>query len=106
MEGFKVVFTKTAEKDLNTLGVKTRYKILQATKVLEVSPFPRANVIKKLKGAKISLYRLRVGDFRVIYHIDGRKIAILFAVSRKNLEKKLKALLARNKREHLRLGDV
>ncbi|MBU1121631.1 MAG: type II toxin-antitoxin system RelE/ParE family toxin [Candidatus Omnitrophica bacterium] len=93
MEEFKITFTKTAGKDLNALDVTTRYKILQATKGLEISPFPRGNTVKKLKGAKISLYRLRVGDFRIAYHIDGRKIAILFIVDRKDLEKKLKAFL-------------
>lgn len=93
MEEFKIIFTKTAEKDLETLEVKTRYKILQALKGLATAPFPRGNIIKKLKGAKIALYRLRVGDFRVVYHIDGRKIAILFIVDRKDLEKKLKAFL-------------
>ncbi len=93
MEEFKIIFTKTAEKDLNTLDIKTKYKILQAAKRLETAPFPRGNTVKKLKGAKISLYRLRVGDFRVIYHIDDRKIVILFIVDRKDLEKKLKAFL-------------
>ncbi|MBU1784137.1 MAG: type II toxin-antitoxin system RelE/ParE family toxin [Candidatus Omnitrophica bacterium] len=93
MEEFKISFTKTAEKDLNALDVKTRYKILQAAKKLKISPFPKGNIVKKLKGAKISLYRLRIGDFRIVYHIDGRKIAILFIVDRKDLEKKLKAFL-------------
>lgn len=93
MEEFKITFTKTAEKDLNALDGKTRCKILHATKGLEISPFPRGNTVKKLKGVKISLYRLRAGDFRVVYHIDGRKIAVLFIVDRKNLEKKLKAFL-------------
>ena len=93
MEEFKITFTKTAEKDLNALDVKTRYKILQTAKSLETAPFPRGNIIKKLKGAKLSLYRLRVGDFRVIYHVDARKIVILFIVDRKDLEKKLKVFL-------------
>ncbi|MCG2712477.1 MAG: type II toxin-antitoxin system RelE/ParE family toxin [Candidatus Omnitrophica bacterium] len=93
MDEFKVVFTKAAEKDLNTLDTKTKYKILQAVKGLEASPFPRGDTIKKLKGAKISLYRLRVSDFRVVYHIDGRKIAVFLIVDRKDLEKKLKAFL-------------
>jgi len=93
LEEFKIIFTKTAEKDLSSLGVKTRYKILQAAKGLERAPFPRGNTIKKLKGSKIPLYRLRVGDFRVVYHIDTRKIAVLFIVDRKDLEKKLKAFL-------------
>ena len=91
MEEFKIIFTKVAEKDINALDVKTRYKILLVIKGLSVSPFPGGNTIKKLRGVKISLYRLRVGSFRAVYHIDGKKIAILFIVDRKNLEKKLKA---------------
>jgi len=93
LEEFKIIFTKTAEKDLNALDVKARYKILQAAKGLETAPFPRGNIIKKLKGAKFPLYRLRAGNFRAVYHIDGRKIAVLFIVDRKDLEKKLKAFL-------------
>ncbi|MBU3933181.1 MAG: type II toxin-antitoxin system RelE/ParE family toxin [Candidatus Omnitrophica bacterium] len=93
MAEFKAIFTKVAEKDLDALDPKTRLRILQATKALEASPFPRADTVKKLKGAKIALYRLRVGDFRVVYHIDGRKIAVLFVVDRKDLEKRLKAFL-------------
>ena len=94
MVEFKVVFTKIAEKDINRLGPKIRLKVLQVIKGLEVSPFPRGNAIKKLKGTKISLYRLRVGDFRAVYHIDSKKVVILFIVDRKNLEKKLKVFLS------------
>jgi len=93
LEEFKIVFTKVAEKGINTLDTKTKYKIFQCAKGLEASPFPRGDTIKKFKGSKISLYRLRVGDFRVVYHIDRRKIAILFITDRKDLEKKLKAFL-------------
>ena len=93
MDEFKVIFTKLAEKDLNALDPRTRLRILQSTKGLEAFPFPRGDTVKKLKGAKIALYRLRVGDFRVVYHMDGRKVVVLFVVARKDLEKKLKALL-------------
>ena len=34
--------------------------------------------VKKLKG-KLNIYRVRMGDFRVIFHDDGVQIAILFA---------------------------
>ena len=92
MGEFKVVFTKVAQKDLNGLDAKTRLRVLQATKGLKTAPFPRGNIVKKFRGAKISLYRLRTGDFRIVYHIDGKNVAILFIVDRKDLEKRLKAL--------------
>ena len=89
----KIVFTKVACKDLDKFNPRTRLKILQATKSLGISPFPRGNAIKRLKGTRIPIYRLRIGDFRVVYHIDGKKIAILLVVDRKDFEKKLKAFL-------------
>ena len=90
LEEFKVVLTKVAQKDIDNLEPKTRLKVLQATKELKASPFPKSNIIKKLKGIKIALYRLRVGNFRVVYCIDHRNVVILFVADRKGLEKKLK----------------
>ncbi len=90
LEEFKVALTKVAQKDIDKLEPKTKLKVLQATKELKVSPFPKSNIIKRLKGVKIALYRLRVGDFRVVYHIDHKNVVILFVVDRKDLEKELK----------------
>jgi mRNA interferase RelE/StbE len=93
LEEFEVVFTKVAQKDIEKLESKTRLRVLQATKGLGTSPFPRGDAIKRLKGTKIPLYRLRIGDFRIVYHIDGKKIAIFLIADRKDLEKKLRSLL-------------
>ena len=93
MKKYKLIFTKSAANDLNALVPKTRLRILNSTKTLEDNPFPRGNTIKRIKGAKIPLYRLRVGDYRVIYYIDGKNIPIILIVARKDLEKRLKSLL-------------
>ena len=93
MERFEIVFTKVAIKDLEKFDPNTRLKILEEIKELQRSPFPEGNIIKKLKGAKVPLYRLRAGDFRVVYHIDGRKVVVFFIVNRKDLERKLKSFL-------------
>jgi len=92
LERFKVVFAKVAVKDLNRLEPRTRFRILDAIKELEVFPFPKGGNIKKLKGASIPIYRLRVGDSRIVYHINKREVVVLFIVGRKDLEKKLKTL--------------
>ena len=92
MTKFKVIFTRVAQKDLNSLEPKIRLTVLQACKELQASPFPRGNIIKKLKGLKFSVYRLRTGNFRVVYHIDQKNVVVLSVVDRKNLEKRLKAL--------------
>ncbi len=87
---FKVVFTETAGKDIRAIEPGTRIRILKAVKSLETAPFSGA--VKKLKGTKIPLYRLRAGDFRVIFRIEENTIAVLFVTDRKDLQKKLKAL--------------
>lgn len=93
MEKFEVVFTETAAKDLEKLDPQTRFRILGTAKVLEVSPFPRGTFIKRLRGSRTPLYRLRVGDFRIIYRIVARKVIVLMVVDRKDLEKELKKIL-------------
>lgn len=93
MEEFDVVITNTAQKDLDDHDLETKLRILKAIKYLKTSPFPRGNTIKKFTGTRIPLYRLRVGDFRVVYHIDGKKVAIFLVVDRKDLEKKLRSML-------------
>jgi len=91
LERFEVVFTKVAIKDLEKFNPAAKLKILEEIRELQKYPFPKGTIIKKLKSTKVPLYRLRTGDFRVIYHIDGKKIAVLFIVNRKDLERKLKS---------------
>lgn len=61
-------------------GIKTGIKNLQA------NPFKShsRSGIKKLKGTKKrdDLYRLRVGDYRVIYEVENNTIFVLEIISR------------------------
>ena len=94
MAHFEIIITETAQKDFNHIQALVRLKLLKAVNILLSSPFPRGNIIKKLKGVKISLYRLRAGDYRIVYHIDGSQIVIMFVVDRKNFETRLKNFMA------------
>ena len=89
---FKAVFTKTAGKDIRAFDPGTKLKILKAVKSLETDPFPETGTVKKLKGTKIPLYRLRTGNFRVVFRIEENTIAVLFVTDRKDLQRKLKTL--------------
>jgi len=93
LERFEVVFTKVAIKDLEKFNPTTKLKILEEIKELQKFPFPKGNIIKKLKSTKVPLYRLRAGDFRVVYHVDGRKVVVFFIVNRKDLRRKLMSFL-------------
>jgi len=67
MKKYTVVLTRTAEKELYNLPQSVIVKIVTALKLLEDEPRPSG--CKKLKGYK-NLWRIRIGDYRVIYAIE------------------------------------
>ncbi len=86
MNTFKVFISETAIKQLGKLDLKVKKQIIQRLKELHSDPFrsrPLAD-IKKLKGySKLSLYRLRIGDFRAIYVIQKNSVKITEIIKRK-----------------------
>ena len=67
---FQIIYSKKAEKFLKKQDVPTRKRL-----VIEISKLPMEGDIKKLQG--IDGYRLRVGDFRVIFDVNGIIIDII-----------------------------
>jgi mRNA interferase RelE/StbE len=72
--GYTIIFTGEANKDLRRLEKQIISKIFEKTRELTSSKLDSLN-IKKLKS-KSSLYRLRVGDYRVVYCIKYEKIIV------------------------------
>jgi len=70
-----IVTTQTAQKQLQKLQNKDRRAIMQKIEVLRTRPEALQNNIKKLQGS--SYYRLRVGNYRVIFDEDGTIITII-----------------------------
>ena len=68
----KVRLLKQVSKDLSDLDPKTRIRILARLRVLEKSLFSLD--VKKLSGERG--YRLRVGDYRIIFLIRGDLIIV------------------------------
>jgi len=58
-------------------------------------PFPRGNTIRRVQGTNKPIHRLRVGDYRVVYHLDlvRRQVIVLSVVRRQRLEQALRTLL-------------
>lgn len=73
---YHVEFAKSAKKEFDALSVKVQEKILEACKILSTNPFSEILKIKKLKGAD-SLYRIRIGDYRVVYEVRREVLLIL-----------------------------
>jgi len=66
--GYEVIFTELAQKAFDKLPLTTRNLINKKLNLLAENPWASNNNIKKLKE-KPNSYRLRQGDYRVIYKI-------------------------------------
>ncbi len=93
MPEFTVHLTTHARADLDTLPEEDRSALVQAVRTLRHSPFPRRRKIKRLKGFPFPLYRLRAGNQRVLYRIDGEVVTIMRVIARRDLERILRRLL-------------
>jgi mRNA interferase RelE/StbE len=71
---WQVGLTGQAERQLRKLARAAQQRIGRAIDGLETDPF--AGDVKKLAGAE-QLWRLRVGDYRIIYEIDKGRLLVL-----------------------------
>ena len=70
---YEVYLERAAERDLKQLSKENFYRIISPIKSLIENPRPHG--CRKITGSK-SDWRIRVGDFRVIYEIDDKERAI------------------------------
>ena len=64
---YEVLLEQTAERDLKRLGAEYFQRIIQETKGLADNPRPAG--CRKITGSE-SDWRIRVGDYRIVYEID------------------------------------
>ncbi|MGB9663170.1 MAG: type II toxin-antitoxin system RelE family toxin [Moorellaceae bacterium] len=72
----RLEITEPAQKDLADLDIKTQRRIKAALDRL--LSYPQAVDLKKLKGSR-DMWRLRVGDWRVILRLD-REQGVLYVL--------------------------
>ena len=70
MADYSVVFARSANKELRSLDSPVALRILKRIEALSGNPRP-AGVIK-LEGAQ-DLWRVRVGEWRIVYRIVDRE---------------------------------
>lgn len=76
---FRVTLSETAARQLRRLPAKTRERIVRALRVLEEDPFrprPRAD-IRPIEGTDPRKYRVRVGDYRIVYAVAGSTVKVI-----------------------------
>jgi len=72
---YEIEYSKDIEKDLSRLPKTEIKKIL--TKILSLANNPRPSGVKALQGNLKGLYRIRSGDYRIVYQIYDSKLLIL-----------------------------
>jgi len=78
--------TDKVDKFIKALDPKFRLKIKKRLTELKSAPFEGAD-IKKLKGYKGKIYRLRMGKLRIIYRVIKEQILIVDIDYRGNIYK-------------------
>ena len=79
MKNYKIVIEKLAEKFIMKLPKPEKERVLKA-----IYELPDGKDIKRLQGKKSKgLYRLRVGDYRIVYTINDDKL-IIFIIDADN----------------------
>jgi len=92
LKKFSIQLTLSAVDDLNIIPEKPKAKIIASIKKISSNPFLDKAHIKKLKGFKPPIYRIRSGDYRVLYRVQENTIYIMSVLDRKNLERITKRL--------------
>lgn len=80
---FEIIWTDDAVDDLNRLEHFISKRIIKKVEELIEDPFHKD--VKRLTG--IPYYRLRVGDYRVIFDIEDEKLIIVHVEHRKKVYK-------------------
>ena len=71
---YQIVIPKPAQKQLDSISKIERDRLILTLRSLANEPRP--NGVKKLKGYD-NTYRVRVGDYRIIYEIKDRELIVL-----------------------------
>lgn len=79
---YSLFFEKQVLKYLSKLNKKDSKRIIIKVKELLNNPVP--SDAKRLVNVKENTFRIRIGDFRVLYRIDGGKVIIVFLINKRS----------------------
>ena len=74
MPEYALEIAKSVEKDLRKIPIKMHETFFNEIENLAINPFPESRY-KKLKGTTNS-FRLRVGNYRILYEVDTQIMLI------------------------------
>ena len=71
---YRIEFSPTAESQFKKLPKEVQVRLKHRIDILAENPFPRG--VKKLSTQE-NFYRLRIGDYRIIFQVQGKALLIL-----------------------------
>ena len=71
---YRLLVTKRAKKDIDRLDQVVKKKIKKRLEIFSQAP---AKHSKKLISSKLGTYRYRIGNYRIIFDLEGKNIIIL-----------------------------
>jgi mRNA interferase RelE/StbE len=84
---YRIIITRSAKRDIATLDTVVQRRL--GKKLLHFAALDSLlGVAKQLEGEHIGQYRLRVGDYRLLFDLDGKDIIILHVSHRKDVYRK------------------
>ncbi len=82
---FKLVYTKRAVKDIQSLDNNVRKRIGKAIIRYREDPLKKA---EKLTDFAFGTYKFRIGDYRIIFDIEDKNIVVLRVGHRREIYKR------------------
>lgn len=94
MAFYEIEWKHSAEKELRTIDKQQISRIIEAVESLAIDPF--SSQCRKLQGVESS-YRIRIGDYRVVYqvNVEKKRVVIFHVRHRKDVYRKY--LINKNK---------
>ncbi len=71
---YKIKILPTARRELLSLSEEIQKRIYRKIAVLAADPYPKG--VKAIKGGD-GIFRLRVGDYRVLYQVKRNRLLVL-----------------------------
>jgi mRNA interferase RelE/StbE len=79
---YRLVYTKRALRDIKNLDPRVRQRVGQSLKQFESDPLKFAH---KLTDPRIGSYRFRIGEYRVVFDLEGEEIVVLRVGHRRDI---------------------
>jgi mRNA interferase RelE/StbE len=74
MASFRIEVSATAEKQIRKLSRDEQVRVLRAIRLLANASNPPGS--RKIRGYD-DVFRIRVGPYRILYRIEGRRLLII-----------------------------